>query len=230
MMNSHTIELRLEQRAPLAPPRCSPRVRRLSAMFGLPLDGGRERTLIPPLRMRLIPGELTFITGESGGGKTTLLQSVRRALAMRRGVRAVELRDLRDVEERPVVDALDAPPGQTLRRLSLAGLSDAFVLTRRVDQLSAGQACRLQLARAISEAERTPGPVVLLVDELASTLDRVRARALARCIRKWTTRGGAMVIAASVHDELLEPLCPDVLIEARMGGRMQVITKSDARG
>ena len=135
----------------------------------------------------------------------------------------------------PLVEAIAQPEGRAdqvpgeaeletaCRWLSLAGLNDAAVMLRRPGELSEGQRYRLRLAQAIASAERRPEAwSVLLVDEFGSTLDRATAHALAQSVRRWVTRSNVCLVAATAHDDLLEPLGPDVLVDVAPGGVCEV--------
>ncbi|MFM9997043.1 MAG: ATP-binding cassette domain-containing protein [Phycisphaerales bacterium] len=76
--------------------------------------------------------------------------------------------------------------------------------------------------------DRVPGGTVLLIDEFASTLDRVTARNLARTVRRWAGRAGVRVIAAAANDDVLEALAPDVLVAMTSRGTGTVTTKETA--
>ena len=132
--------------------------------------------------------------------------------------------------DRPLVESLDdgrADLERVLGWLSLAGLNDAFVMLRRPSELSDGQRYRFRLARCMALAERgTPGGlVVVLADEFGAALDRTTAAVLARNVRRWVTRRGVVFLAATTHDDLLEPLEPDVLVVKALGAGIEVLTR-----
>ena len=207
----------------------SPRVLEVAAMFGLGLDASRAIEIVPPTPLTLRAGQVVFITGPSGGGKSTLLRLIREAIPPVPGV--IDLEALPEPADVPLVDAMgDMPLDAALRLLTLAGLGDAFVMLRRPAELSDGQRCRFRLARAFALAEAAPQvegrPPVILADELGATLDRTTAATVARGVRKWATRSGACFIAATTHDDLLEPLSPDVLIEKGLGAAVEVVERA----
>lgn len=222
------------------------RAMEIAVMFGLSLDGTHEHTIIPPIELTLSPGQLVFVTGVSGGGKSTLLRLISEATAKNPSDASQQTIDLiwsdrlPDLPETALVDALAYPEGtpscndispasleQTCHWLSLAGLNDAAVMLRQPSQLSEGQRHRLRLAQAMAVAQRSHGQwAVLLIDEFGSTLDRITAMALARSIRRWVSRSNVCLVAATTHDDLLEPLAPDVLVELAPGGVCQVHRRS----
>ncbi len=212
----------------------------IAVMFGLSLDGTQTHTIIPPIELTLAPGTIVFVTGVSGGGKSTLLRLIHQGIDeladTNQPTPAVVCSDhLTDMPGEALVDALAMPEGQldaapspaTLEQvchwLSLAGLNDAAVMLRKPDQLSEGQRHRLKLAQAMAVAQRRPEPwSVLLIDEFGSTLDRTTAFALARSLRRWVVKSNVCLVCATTHDDLLEPLAPDVLVEVGPGGKCDV--------
>lgn len=217
----------------------------VAVMFGLSLDGTHDHAIIPPIQLSLNPGEIAFVTGVSGGGKSTLLRLISQAITEKKsGTSAQDLAlvwsdQLPDLSDEALVDALAQPeggagatmPAATLKQvchwLSLAGLNDAAVMLRKPKQLSEGQRHRLRLAQAMAVAERRPEAwSLLLIDEFGSTLDRITATALARSVRRWVSRSNVCLIAATTHDDLLEPLAPDSLVEVAPGGQCHVHRRS----
>lgn len=220
------------QHAVTARPADSPRTLEVAGMFGLDPGGESDITIVPPTTLTLAPGRIVFITGASGGGKSTLLRLAHEAItqqpddAARPAVVALDGRE--PPADLAIVDGFgqDARLADVLRWLGLAGLSEARVMLRRPTELSEGQCARLQLAHAIAEAERADAPwSVVLADELGATLDRPTARAVAAGLRKWATRAGVCILAATTHDDLLEPLCPDTLVVASAGTAVEVMER-----
>jgi ABC-type ATPase with predicted acetyltransferase domain len=208
-------------------------------MFGLGLDAQPDLTIIPPTTLTLAPGQLVFLTGPSGGGKSSLLRLIEEALMQPAEGSSPPARVLRldpaaiagSIPDLPLVDTFNLPLDRALALLSLAGLSDAFVLLRRPSELSDGQRYRFALAHAMADVEAsgavTPGALtVLIADEFGATLDRVTAAVLARNLRRWSRKvSNICVIVATTHDDLLEPLEPDVLIEKHLGETLEVHTR-----
>jgi len=214
----------------------SDRMIQVAEMFGIGLDESYEVTLYDDLALDVRPGDVVFVTGPSGSGKSVLLERLGRAIRDERpdGRRVVNLAAVRVREDRPVIDLMDGPLEETLRLLSAAGLADAFLLLRRPPELSDGQRYRLRLALALETLLAGPnaGRTVrlLVADEFCSTLDRLCARAVAYRIRRLADTHGLTVLAASAHDDLVEDLAPDVLVVKHAGERVEVHYADPSRG
>lgn len=218
----------------------SPNVMAVAAMFGLGTDRTRRLVTVPRTALELHAGSVLFVTGPSGGGKSTVLRLIAEQASGREGVHVIDFCRLPRLAERPLVDvvagllggatAVDGR-GPALKRvfnlLSLAGLNDAFVMLRRPSELSDGQRYRLRLAQAFAAVDELRGDlVVILADEFAATLDRTTAAVIARNVHRFTRRSPRVCfVAASSHDDLLEALNPDVLIDKPLGGEIEVLTR-----
>jgi hypothetical protein len=214
---------------------------KVAEMFGIGLDESYEVTLYNDLRLDVRPGDVVFVTGPSGSGKSVLLarleEAIRRAWP---DARVVSLAQTDLPVDRAVIDLMAPPLAQALHLLSTAGLADAFLLLRRPHELSDGQRYRLRLARAIESllvegAKNTrrasaAAKPVLVADEFCSTLDRLCARAIAYRVRRMADAHGITVLAASAHDDLVEDLAPDVLVVKHEAGRVEVRYADPSRG
>jgi hypothetical protein len=223
---------------------CGDRMLKVAEMFGIGLDESYEVVLYDNLPIDVRPGDVVFVTGPSGSGKSVLLQGLVEAIreVHGAGARIVDLaavgagEALRSVQ-RPVIDLMAGPLEQALRLLSAAGLADAFLLLRTPQELSDGQRWRLRLALAL-DALVGSSPVntrvcdglnVLVADEFCSTLDRLCARAVAYRVRRFATSQAVTVLAASAHDDIAEDLAPDVLVIKHEGRGIEVLYADPSR-
>jgi ABC-type ATPase with predicted acetyltransferase domain len=231
-MRSVEIEKRVETAV-----RPSQRVLETASMFGLGVDEQRHLAVVPRCTIPLPAAGVVFVTGPSGGGKTTILNLIAEH-CIERGWPVIRFDDLPALPDVPLVDVFDGP-GVDLARatalLAMAGLGDAFVMLRCPHQLSDGQRYRLRLAQTIELAERggeAPGDavpraagVIVIADEFGATLDRLTAKNIARSMRRWTKRTGHTLICATTHDDLLEALDADVLIYKGLDEGIEVRTR-----
>lgn len=180
----------------------------VAQMFGIGMDQDRPYQLLDRCEIRIEPGNVVYITGGSGSGKSTLLNLLKEQMD--------DFVDLDGIElpgDKSLVDCFDVPLEKALYWLSLAGLSDAFALLRRADQLSDGQRVRFRLALALSKK-----PGAIFIDECCATLDRITAAVVAHNIRKAANRFGMTFVVATSHDDILEDLAPDVVVLKHFGG------------
>ena len=176
----------------------SANVRAVESMFGLGTAGERQVAVIERCEVAIEPGEIVYVTGASGAGKTQVLRELKKQVGA-------------------VVDCLGGDLDKALLWLSVAGLSEAYALLRCVEELSDGQRYRLGLAMALARPEAT-----VVVDEFCATLDRVTAAVVAHNVRRFADRFGRTFIVATSHDDLLEDLRPDVVMIKHLGGACDV--------
>lgn len=228
-IQAHDLTLQLACHMPTAVTP-SPNVLQVAAMFGLGVDQQRQIPVVKPIQLALHPGQVVFITGPSGSGKSTLLRLIREQLADNDQTALIDFNDLPAPPDAALVDALDLPLEDSLRLLSLAGLNDAFVMLRSPGQLSDGQRYRLRLAQTMARVEqrRDDRWCVVLADEFGAALDRVTAKVIAANVRKWTTNKPVCFVAATTHDDLLEELSPDCLIEQHLGAELEIARRGEA--
>jgi hypothetical protein len=186
---------------------------KIAEMFGIGLDESYEVTLYDRLALDIRPGDVVYVTGPSGGGKSVLLARLRQAFLDSGTARVVDLAAVDLGRDRPVIELMHGP----------LGLADAFLLLRTPRELSDGQRYRLRLALAIEELTTGEPSAVLVADEFCSTLDRLCAQAVAYRVRRLADAHGITVLAASAHDDLLEDLAPDVLVVKHEAGRVAVL-------
>jgi hypothetical protein len=218
----------------------SPNVMRVATMFGLGIDEERNIAIVPPIELELLPGHLVFITGPSGSGKSSLLNLIAAAApgavaaTTYQRVELIRFDAMPPLADRPIIDCFATLElEQVLILLSLAGLSDAFVMLRRPGELSDGQRYRLRLAQTMAMAQQTSPDrfTLVLADEFGATLDRITAAVIARNVRKWTRKQPHLCfIAATTHDDLLEALEPDTLIEKQLGAEIFIATNKPSAG
>ena len=137
----------------------SDRMIQVAEMFGIGLDESYEVTLYEDLTLDIRAGDVVFVTGPSGSGKSVLVERLERAIrdGQPDGGHVVNLAGVRSEvrtrtgagDEAPVIDLMSGPLEGALRLLSAAGLADAFLLLRRARELSDGQRYRLRLALAL---------------------------------------------------------------------------------
>lgn len=173
-----------------------------------------------------------LITGPSGSGKTRLLRSAERALNQA-GIRAV-LPTPAPHDLRPCLESVAPNAGieEAMHALARAGLADASVLLRRNAELSAGQAERLRLARAMHKAARaanqTSAPAdtpraAIIIDEFGATLDDETLASVSRLLQAHTRRHPATAVVLATHRAAVKDyFAPTIFITLDEAGRATV--------
>jgi len=183
--------------------------------FGLGVDEAKHFVVFDKFSLDFRRGNLIFITGDSGGGKTLLLKAFKGFF----GDESISLTDLEVDPEETLVEGVGEDVTEAIKILSFCGLNDAFLFLRRFKELSEGQKYRYKLAKLMNKKEKT----VWIVDEFCATLDPVMARIISYLLQKVARKLGKTVIVATTHRDLAEDFYPDILIEKGFEREVQVI-------
>ena len=194
----------------------SERTVKVGEAFGVGLDD-RRFMFYDDFELRLREGNVVYITGDSGSGKSVLLDALRVDL----GDQAVVMSELPEPPDAPIVDAVGESFTGALELLSRVGLNDAYLFLRKYSELSAGQRYRFRLAQMIDSGKK-----FWLCDEFCSLLDRVTARVVAYSVQKHARRVGATLVVVSSHTDLLADLQPDIRVVKGWG--MDVMVSYDS--
>ncbi|MCW4048329.1 MAG: ABC transporter ATP-binding protein [Candidatus Bathyarchaeota archaeon] len=189
---------------------------KVSEAFGLGLDSEQRHVLFDDFELRLREGDVVYITGDSGSGKSVLLNALREDL----GDRAVSMDELPEPVDVPVIDSIGEGFSEALELLSRVGLNDAYLFLRRFSELSMGQRYRYRLAQMLAS-----GKPFWLCDEFCSILDRTTAKIVAFNVQKQARRVGATLVVATSHTDLVGDLNPDLRVVKGWG--MDVLVSRD---
>lgn len=205
-------------------PPVSDHAARLIRLFGLRLTRMRERRLQHQCTVRLKPGQICFITGASGAGKTVLLNALYQQVPAGQRIRLDEI----PLEQNtPVIDCVDLEPRgvyETAEMFSKAGLSEIFCLLQSPSMLSGGQQWRYRLARALLSGKRW-----IFADEFTDSVDRITAATIAYNLRKLATQTETIFVLASCHEDMLADLLPDVIILKDLSSKMRIVYKDKSQ-
>lgn len=180
----------------------------IKQIFGLP-RGAQSRTLMAARPLSV--GNLTYLTGYSGTGKSSLLRAISSQLQI------AELKEPEDCLEKSVIDAFAGELSEAVQWLGRFGLGEARVLTTKVKYLSVGQRERFRLAYLLWQK-----PSVIVLDEFLSSLDRVTARIIAYQFQRVVRAQNVSCFVATAHDDLKDALLPDTLVELDFEGGCNV--------
>jgi len=153
--------------------------------------------------------DLVCFTGASGSGKSSLMRAVAAKVETVLDIDALEL------PNHILVDALGLPFQESMRLLSICGLSEAQLLLRTPAELSDGQRYRFRLALALSRRPRW-----ILADEFTATLDRKLAKVIACNIHRLAKRQQVGFLLATTHEDILEDLQPSLHVTCQLDGML----------
>lgn len=192
------------------------RVLEIAEGFGLGLTDKRF-TIYDNLKLEVRQGDIVYINGQSGSGKSLLLRDL--VSQMRgEGKRVADLNEL-VLPEKPVIDCLGKTTTDAVNLLAKAGISDAWIYIRKPSELSDGQRYRLKLAMLLdSDAD------VWAADEFGAVLDRTTAKIIAFSLQKVARDNGKTLIVATTHTDLEEELGPTLSIHKRFREKVDIKT------
>ena len=192
----------------------TPRVLEVAEAFGIGLTDS-QFVVYDDCHITVNQGDIMYITGQSGSGKSLLLAELAKELA-KVDKKVCNIDDI-EFEHEPLVDQVGKTMADATRILSTVGINDAYLLIRTPDQLSDGQKYRLKLAKMIeSNAD------VWVADEFGAKLDRVTAKVVAFNLHKIARKHNATVIVATTHDDLRDELAPDVFVRKTFRERVEI--------
>lgn len=197
----------------------SPRILEVAEAFGIGLED-KEFVVFDNLEIDIKKGDIVYITGQSGAGKSILLRELQRQ--MKEEGKTVANLDEVIFEDKPLIDQIGKNTNDAIRLLGLAGIGDAYLWVRKPGELSDGQKYRFKLAKAIEQ-----GADVWVADEFLAVLDRVSACVIAYSIQKTARKCGATVLVATTHSDMVADLDPDLFIEKRFREKIVIKTKDE---
>lgn len=182
----------------------SEKVTTIRRVFGL---HSRPRRISIIKSARVPGGGITYITGFSGSGKSTLLRLISETLNGKPRSQRVKNIDI------PIVDLIGWDVTDSIRWLAQFGLGEARVMTNTYRHLSDGQKERLRLALLLKDK-----PKYVVIDEFLAVLDRLTAKIVAFNLQKILRTHHITAYLASSHDDLIEPLGADHVIQLDSDG------------
>lgn len=192
----------------------SPRVLEVAEAFGIGLEE-KDFVVFDDLQLEIQPGDIVYITGQSGGGKSVLLRELQAQMEAQ-GKTVINLDNV-PFEDKPLIDQIGKDTNDAIRLLGIAGISDAYLYVRKPGELSDGQRYRFRLAKAIET-----GADVWVADEFLAVLDRTAAKVIAFSVQKAARRVGATVIVATTHTDMVDDLHPSLKVEKRFREKVRV--------
>ena len=193
------------------------RVLECAEAFGLGLDD-KEFVVYDNLDIEVNAGDIVYITGQSGSGKSLLLRSLRDQM-IKEGLNVMCLDDS-ELNDIPIIEQVGKSTDEAIRILSLAGLNDAYLFIRKPKELSDGQRYRFRIAQLMESTSR-----VWVADEFGAVLDRDTAAMVAFNLQKQARSVGATVIVATTHKDLRDELGPNIYVDKEYKEKLKIETK-----
>jgi ABC-type ATPase with predicted acetyltransferase domain len=169
------------------------------------------------LELEVNLGDVVYITGESGSGKSLLLRDL--AAAMSEDFRVANITDVVLTDD-PIIDQIGESFSDALGILNVAGLNDAYLFIRTPKELSDGQLYRFKVAKMIAS-----GVDVLVADEFGAVLDRITAKVVAFNLQKMCRKQGKTLIVATTHTDMVSELAPSLIVEKMFKDRVLITQK-----
>jgi ABC-type ATPase with predicted acetyltransferase domain len=194
----------------------TPRVLEVAEGFGLGLSN-KEFVIYDNLELEVRQGDVLYVTGQSGSGKSLIL----RELARQMSAGSLKVADLNalTLPEMPVIEIVGNTITEAADLLAKAGISDAWIYIRKPSELSDGQRYRLKLAMLMNQPAD-----VWVADEFGAVLDRVTAKCVAFNMQKVARRLNKTLIVATTHTDLKDELGPSLTITKRFRQRVDIET------
>ena len=187
----------------------------IAESFGLGLDE-KEWVLYDNLELNIDQGDVVYVTGQSGSGKSVVLRELQKLMAAE-GKSVASIDQFTFEDDKNVIDKIGKTTSDALGLLSMAGLNDAYLFVRKPSEMSDGQKYRLKIAKLIES-----GADVWVADEFGAVLDRVTAQVVASNLQRAARKVGATVIVATTHEDLVNALRPSVQITKHFKERVKV--------
>ncbi len=193
------------------------RTTKLAETFGIDLDN-HEFVLYDNVDIEILAGDVVYITGESGGGKSQLLQFIVNALDIKEFGRIIQEQDiLKQINDKPIIEQVGNNIESAIRILSIVGLNEAYLMLKKYNELSEGQKYRFRIAKMLDLNGDT-----LIIDEFLSLLDRTTAKVVAYTIARAIRKLNKTLIVATAHDDLIDDLNPNLLIIKNFGKEISI--------
>lgn len=194
------------------------RVLEVAESFGLGLND-KEFVVYKDFEIEVNQGDVIYITGQSGSGKSLLLRELANQMNDHEFLNQVaDVDSIEWEEDVPLIDQVGETMAEAIRILSIAGINDAYLLIRSPKQLSDGQKYRLALAKLIESNAK-----IWVADEFGAKLDRTTAKVVAYSMQKVARQMGATLIVATTHTDLGDELGPTITVEKRYMDKIEII-------
>lgn len=191
------------------------RVINVAEAFGIGLDD-KKFVVFDELPVSITPGDIVYVTGQSGSGKSVLLRELSAELT-KHGLNVANIDEVEMLDGVPIIDQLGDNMTEATTLLAMAGISDAYLFIRSPEELSDGQRYRFRLAKLLEQDAD-----VWVADEFGAVLDRTTAKVVAYNLQKVARRAGKTVMVATTHTDLVDELAPSLVVRKRFHERVSL--------
>jgi len=192
----------------------TPRIIQVSEAFGLGVSEEKTFTIYNNFRIAVSKGDIIFITGDSGGGKSLLMKELKRLLPLV----SISIEDIQISPDELIIEELGSTLDEAVKLLSLVGLNDAFIFLRRYKELSDGQKYRYKLAKILAKS-----PDVIFIDEFCANLDRITAKVISYNLQKVCRNKNIILVTATTHSDIKEDLNPSVIVTKKFMNEYTIV-------
>jgi ABC-type ATPase with predicted acetyltransferase domain len=207
-------------------------VRAILSGFGLKGDKLHQK-VVTEFSLTASPGNIVFISGVSGSGKSVLLELLNkkvknqlRVTFEQNNIRKFRISKLSEIVSKlPIIEYFSQSFGieQSLSALSRAGLSEAFVYLKPYSLLSKGQQYRARFAKLILEDAD-----IWLLDEFCSDLDVLTAKIVATNLKQIVNKYSKIaIVAAANHEHFIDALKPTQVVVLAGGKNSRLLSYKD---
>ncbi len=205
-------------------------------MSGFGLEGEfLNQPILQNMSFNAVGGNIMFISGTSGSGKSVLLNILNQDYDKNLNVTFKENNSeqfkvsyLKPIQsDLPIIEYFSQRHGieMSLSALNRAGLSEAFVYLKPYSMLSRGQQYRARFAELILDDSD-----IWLLDEFCSDLDVITANVVSNNLRKLILRYSKIaIVAAANHEHFIETLRPTRIIALSVGRNPRFLSLNDYR-
>jgi len=188
------------------------RIVKVSEAFGLGVNERKKFTIFKDFKIGFSAGDVVFITGDSGGGKSILLKELKSKLT-----EVYDMNDFQPDKSERVIEGIGKDLDEAIKLLSVVGLNDAFIFLRKYGELSDGQKYRYRLAKIFQS-----NPKFVFIDEFCANLDRTTAKVIAYNLQRIARKTGTVLFCATTHTDIRDDLNPSVLVEKRFMDEVKI--------
>ena len=174
--------------------------------FGLGIDDEKEFAIYDNFKFQLKSNDVVYVTGDSGSGKSFLLNNV-----FAKFPNSLSIDDIQIDDNELLIEGVGTDLNDAIKKLNLAGLGDAFLYLRKYSQLSDGQKYRYKIAKFIDKDAD-----IWIIDEACAKLDRTTAKIVSYNLQKIARKLNKCVICATTHEDLKDALKPSLYIRKEL--------------